>query len=129
MRRFVFPRLMLTLMNPIWKNHGNPQRQKCCFINSNELFVCGKLHRSSSRINHNKEKKHTTDAEPHIKNHPDQKSLCPLRIYPLIADTYGRPAQSVLTTKPLICVRLVAENFKEAVLIIPPPREQLNRFC
>lgn len=72
---------------------------------------------------------HTTDAEPHIKNHPDQKSLCPLRIYPLIADTYGRPAQSVLTTKPLICVRLVAENFKEAVLIIPPPREQLNRFC
>lgn len=74
-------------------------------------------------------KKHTTDAEPHIKNHPDQKSLCPLRIYPLIADTYGRPAQSVLTTKPLICVRLVAENFKEAVLIIPPPREQLNRFC
>lgn len=76
-----------------------------------------------------RKKKHTTDAEPHIKNQPDQKSLCPLRIYPLIADTYGRPAQSVLTTKPLICVRLVAENFKEAVLIIPPPREQLNPFC
>ena len=57
-----------------------------------------------------KNEKHTADAELHIKNHPDQKSLSPVRVYPLISDTYGRPARSVLVSGPLICVHLVAET-------------------
>lgn len=54
-------------------------------------------------------KKHTRDVELHIKNHPDQKRLW--GFYPLITNTYGRPAQSILT--PLKWVHLVAEKQKE----------------
>ena len=77
-------------------------------MNSDEPSKEKKLHRSA-RINHKKEReKHTTDAELHIKNHPDQKSLSPVRICPLISATYGGHAQSGLI-RSLICVHLVAE--------------------